>query len=74
MNKPNLFLWAYNAAELRPDTVMTRARAAAMLRSWRSKRAEGYTVTRFKSEFGASYCVQVGALFATMLIRKHPEA
>lgn len=74
MSKPNRFLWAYNAAELRPDTVMTRARAAAMLRSWRSKRAEGYTVTRQRTALFVTYRVQVGALVARMVLNQHPEA
>ena len=74
MTKPNRFLWAYNAERLRPDTVMTRARAAAMLRSWRSKRAEGYTVTRQRTALFVTYRVQVGALVARMALNQHPEA
>jgi len=73
MNKPSLFLWAYNAAELRSDPVMTRERAAAMLRSWRSKRAEGYTVTRQRTALFVAYRVQVGALVARMVLNQHPE-
>ena len=74
MTKPNLFLWAYNAERLRSDPVMTRERAAAMLRNWRSKRAEGYTVTRQRTALSVTYRVQVGALVARMVLNQHPEA
>ena len=74
MSKPNRFLWAYNAEQLRSDPVMTRERAAAMLRGWRSKRAEGYTVTRQRTALFVTYRVQVGALVARMVLNQHPEA
>ena len=61
------FSWAYNGAQLRHDPVMTRARAAKMLRAWRQ---HGYNVTREHTDSAQVWTVKTGGLLASMALNR----